>query len=926
MAEVARFALLGIGPGAIYALIALGVVLVYRGSGVVNFGAGALTSIAAIVYIEVKAPLGTPIACVLAVAAGAASAGAFQVLVMTPMKRASPLARIIATLAFLLAVQSAGDQKFGDLPRSVASFLPQTNIKLGGNFSIGEEQLIIAALSLVLTGVLWLAYRRSRFGMATSGIAENANLMSTLGWSADRLAAANWAIGGALAGVGGVLLVQVIGFDPTNFGLVVVPALAVALVGGFRSFPLTFAGGVGIGMLQSYADYLYAKHPNGIWHVPTIGLSDGIPFLVIMVLLVVRGRSLPLRSHLADILPRVGSPKLGVGWISALVLVSAGSVFLFSTAWSSALSYSACLALITLSSVVVTGYCGQISLAQVTIAGIGALISTRFAAALGLPFLVCLLLGILLTIPVGLVVALPAVRARGVNLAVATLGFAVILNSVVLSNPQYTGGAVTGTQVSDPTLFGFDIQSAKHPRDWALFCLLLAVCGALVVRNLRAGWTGMRLIAVRDNERAAASLGVSVVRTKLYAFGVAAALAACGGVLLGFTSSQVDFTQYTELQSIGLVVVTVLGGIGLVAGGLVAGVIAAGGLLQYLLSHIWASGGWFEVITATMTVGVVVAHPNGIVDDISRLLSSFVQRIRHFSSRAGSGTERSSAAAAGTPGEVRLREQRSGKALELRDISVRFGATEILRNVSLEVRPGEVVGLIGPNGAGKTTLIDVATGFLPHYGGSVWLGGQRLDSRDAAGRARAGLSRSFQSLELFDDLSVSENLRVFSQTGGFARELKELFVRSATGLSLAAETAVAEFGLAPDLESYPAALSSAKRRTVAIARAVATAPAVLLLDEPGAGLDDVASRELGHLIRRLADDWGIAVLLVEHNVGMVMRVCDRIAALNFGEKIADDSADIVRHDPKVVESYLGDTDIDGADPDALVQVPTRTEP
>jgi len=226
------------------------------------------------------------------------------------------------------------------------------------------------------------------------------------------------------------------------------------------------------------------------------------------------------------------------------------------------------------------------------------------------------------------------------------------------------------------------------------------------------------------------------------------------------------------------------------------------------------------------------------------------------------------------------------------------------------VSPGKVVGVIGPNGAGKTTLIDSIGGLNRHYTGSVTLDGQSLDGDPPYRRAQRGVLRSFQGIELFDDLTVEENLLVASDRESWWKHLTDLVRPGKPKLSGATLAAVEEFGLADYLERLPEELPYGKRRLTSVAQALAGGGGVLLLDEPAAGLDRRESQELGVVVRRLADDWGLAILLVEHDVDLVMSICEEIVVLNFGEQIAKGPADQVRNDPAVRTAYLGETERD----------------
>ena len=230
-------------------------------------------------------------------------------------------------------------------------------------------------------------------------------------------------------------------------------------------------------------------------------------------------------------------------------------------------------------------------------------------------------------------------------------------------------------------------------------------------------------------------------------------------------------------------------------------------------------------------------------------------------------------------------------------------------DVSLEVHPGEVVGLIGPNGAGKTTLIDAVTGFVPVSGGSISLDDRRIDRLNATQRARLGLRRSFQSLELFEDISVEENIRAGSdQRASRLSWVTDLFWPGHHDLPPTAVAAVREFELEPHLDQTPEELPYGRRRLVGIARTVASGPSVVLLDEPAAGLDENESAELARLIRRLADERNMGVLLVEHDVSLVMSTCDRVVVIDFGRVIASGTPAEIRGDQAVRDAYLGHAD------------------
>jgi sulfate-transporting ATPase len=245
--------------------------------------------------------------------------------------------------------------------------------------------------------------------------------------------------------------------------------------------------------------------------------------------------------------------------------------------------------------------------------------------------------------------------------------------------------------------------------------------------------------------------------------------------------------------------------------------------------------------------------------------------------------------------------------LEAKDITVRYGGVTAVDHLSLTVTPGKVTGLIGPNGAGKTSAIDAITGFTTTQVGRVLLDGVDLARAGPVERARAGVSRSFQSLALFEDATVLDNLRAASDPHDRVSYLRDLVYPVSPPLPGEVVAAIDELRLRDVLNRHVQELPYGQRRLLSIARALATRPSVLLLDEPAAGLDEIERAEVARVVRRLADDWGLAVLLVEHDLELVMAVCDHVVVLDFGRKISEGSPEQVRRDPAAVAAYLGET-------------------
>ena len=907
--EIIQFALLGLATGAIYALLSQGLVLIYRGSGLLNFAQGAMAMFGAFAYYQLTARLGLPEAVSIPVAlvACAVLGALIHLGILRTMRRASALSRVIATLGVVLVLQSAAFLIYGQNPLQVPSVVPSGTVHLfSSSLAIGQDRIWIFGICLLLSAALYLLYRLTPFGRVTTAVAENELAAAAFGLSPDVVAAVNWAIGSALAGLAGILIAPIIYLEPTSLVLLVIPAMAAALIGGFSSFPVTLVTALVLGVAQSEIER-YVSQP---------GWATAASFLAVIGVLIVRGRGLPLRSFVLDRLPTVGTGRVRPLVVLVLWGLAAWFAMTSSADWSTALVTTFGSAIVCLSVVLLTGYAGQLSLAQFVLAGIGALVAAKFAVHL--QFVPSLVIGTLITVVVGGLVGLPALRTRGITLAVATLGLGAALVAVILLNPSYTGG-VSGIFVKSPTLFGWSLDPFAHPDRYALVTITVFALLGLMVANLRRGQTGRRLLAVRSNERAAASLGVHVAWVKSYAFMAASGIAAIGGIMLAFIQPSVQLSGFDVFTSVLIVAATVTGGVGYVPGALLGSLMIAGGVLTKIF-HNWSSvNEYLPLIGGVLLVLTLMFGANGLFElnrelaakALAPLLAKLTPRLAKLApllAKLAPRLARAPRLRRRPPAQADLRPASVSKvkprALAVQDVSVSFGGVHAVRGVSLDVRPGEVHGLIGPNGAGKTTLIDAITGFV-RASGAVRLGGADISRWPARRRAAAGLSRSFQSLELFTDLTIRENLAVAGDRGAARRYLTDLVHPGRIRLTDAALEALHQFELEGLIDQRPSEVSFGRRKTVAIARSIASAPSVLLLDEPAAGLDDHEADELAALIRGLADSWGIAVLLVEHKVDLIMSISDRVTVLDSGSVLASGTPGEIRSNSAVIDAYLG---------------------
>lgn len=631
------FLVLGLGAGAVYAAIGLGLVLVHRASGVVNFAHGAMAMYVAYVYVELResgdlllpvvgiphrVPISTDVSVPVAVAVSTVVAAllglVIHTLVFRPLRGAPVLAKVAASVGLMVALQAVVFLHFGGRNRSVGPVLSARPVSLVG-LTFPRDRFSLVALVVGTSLALWALYRFTRFGLATRAAAENEAAASLLGYSPDRLAALNWVLASVLAGLFGILVAPITALNPATYTLLVVPALAAALVGRLSSFGVTAATALGLGMVQS----VLVKVQSEVAWLPRLGLREGLPLLVIVVVMVVRGRAIPSRSEVRRGRPPAAHRSTAPLWASAVPVVAASlALVALPGDYRLALITSMTGAIVCLSLVVLTGFVGQISLAQMAFAGVAGFALSRLADGLGLPFLLAAPLAVSVAALAGLAVSIPALRVRGVDLAVVTLAAAVAIEEMIFKNPGFTGG-VAGARVPPPTVFGWSLAIAEggsFPRPVFGFLVLAVLTGvALAVRRLRLGRLGRRMLAVRANERAAEACGVGVTGTKLVAFTISAAIAGTAGTLLGYQQGQLSFESFGVFVSLSLLALAYLGGIGTISGALLGGALVTSGLVFTLLDSGGGLGRYHLLLSGVAVVVTAVVFPDGLVGAGERL-------------------------------------------------------------------------------------------------------------------------------------------------------------------------------------------------------------------------------------------------------------------------------------------------------------------
>lgn len=633
--QVILQAILGLGAGSLIAGIAIGVVLTYRGSGIINLATGAIAMLAGYAYWSLRTgtyggEVATAPALVITFLFLVGLGLVIELAVFRPLRTAAPLAKLAASLGVLLVAQAAVSLAWGIGTKPQPSVLPSgptdTVTVFGQNVPI--DRFILPGIIVAATLVLSLLYRLTRFGLATRAAAENEVGAMLLGLSPDRLALANTLLGTIVAGGLGVLAASITQLDPTALPLQVVPALTAALFARFTSFWIACLAGLAIGALESIIYYLSIQSwfptDNG---VAMPGVQPLLVFVLMVVAMFVRGTSLPSRGELVEQrLPF--APRAQRLWQSALLGTAAAVVALIVLPYDfrQALILSFLAMIMCLSVVVITGYVGQISIVQLALAGISGFILSHLAQDHGVGFPEGMLIGALGATVVGLVVAVSALRVRGVSLAVVTLAAAVAIEQFVFLNSTW-GGGTSSSPVPEPRL-GIDLGpygpfrglDGKIPSPvFGFFVVGVAVVLGLLVAGLRRSILGQRMLAVRSNERAAAAAGINVRNVKLAAFAISSFIAGISGALYGYNFSSVTVTRFSALTALSLIALAYVGGITMVTGAFIAGLISVEAFFPYALEKWFGiSGNWALLFAGVTLIVTLIQNPDGVAGALYR--------------------------------------------------------------------------------------------------------------------------------------------------------------------------------------------------------------------------------------------------------------------------------------------------------------------
>lgn len=643
MSTYVQFIVLGLGLGAVYIGLTTGLVLVYRATGIINFAQGAMAMWGVYVFAQLRIdgtlvlPIGRialgakpllPVAALVGIAMSVLLGILAHYLVFRPVRHAPVLAQVVVSVALMLTLQALVIIRFGPNNIVVESIVPQGTVNLFG-VEVSSRELVMTAVMVVLAALVWAYLRFTRAGVATRAASENERGAILMGFAPDRLAGVAMVLASAVATVGVLLGASLTGLNPANYTLLVVPALAVLLIAKMESIGVVVAASLVLGAFQSVVNLLVSKPWWPTW--AQSGVDQVIPFILVMGILFVFGRRLPSRGTLQTIrLPDVHVPRIRP--VPAVVLVGVAVLVLALTqdTYRFGATYSIVLMLVALSYVVVTGYLGQISLAQTSFAGAAGFTLSKVTTGWNMPFPLAVLFCSLVAALLGMIVALPAFRIRGAQLAIVTIAAALAIERFVFNNYALT--PPEGNPIADPTLFGLNVavrQGSELSRmAFSLTVLAIAVLVVLAFVRLASGATGRMFLAVRANERAAASVGIDVRVAKIIGFGLSAFIAGVAGCLIGYSAGQLSAESFTVFVGLQILAVAYLGGITSFGGAVVAGVIGPLGIVYVVLHEVFDMGDYYALVSGIALIATAILNPVGIAGETRRQLAWLRGRFR----------------------------------------------------------------------------------------------------------------------------------------------------------------------------------------------------------------------------------------------------------------------------------------------------------
>lgn len=942
---------LGIITGLTYAALAAGFVLIYRSTGVLNFAHGEMGffGLAIFVMMIVNYRLSWWVAFVLAIAATAVIGMAVELIVVRRLFESPRLVLLIATIGVgqILTLARVGwipdITAGGNIPTAFEmTWEPTQHLRLQA------RELTVLAVVPALIVLLGIFMTKTRFGLAVRASSSNPDTARVYGTSPRRVSTIVWTIAGGFAAATAILTAPLQGFqaatvDDTGNLLVeelLLKVLVVSLLAKMRSLPGVIWAGLAVGVVEKLVRNNVASTDQSI-----VNLWFFVAVLVLVLWFVRSGKQelgWSLSPTLKPIPQRLRSiwwvrNLNGIGFVVLFGLLALVPIFVTKSspilAWSNILLF----AMVALSLTVLTGWAGQLSLGQFAFVGVGGLATLAFTEghdipiplnlfdlSIDVPWGIAVILATALGVLVAVLVGLPALRVRGLFLAVTTLAFAVMAGTWLFRQDFFSGGTTSPRPPDRPAVFGVDVGESR--RTLYLVCLVTLILMAWIVTRIRATGIGRSFIAVRDNEDMAAASTVSPGGSKLIAFAVAGGMAALAGALFVIVQPSLSpGTQFAPANSLRVIVIAIVGGLGSVAGPVLGSLWILGieRLVPDQLRDLQ------QLLTSNIGLLVLLMYfPGGLLQILYWIRDSLLGVADRRLSARQAAEDAAAAADSGGPTDadgitpslvpastrsLAAHPTTDGPMLLARGITVRFGGNVAVSDVNFEVHQGELVGLIGTNGAGKSTLLNAIGGFVPSRG-TVKVLGNDVSDHGAVARHSLGLGRGFQAARLYPGLTVREALMVALEARQHSRLVPSMLALPPSGnhertKRTSADEIIDYLGLGRYADALIEALSTGTRRIVELGSLLAVDARVLLLDEPTGGVAQREAEAFGPLIKHIQAELNASVVVIEHDMALVMSISDRVYCLESGAVIANGPPEQVRNDPLVIASYLGTNEV-----------------
>ncbi|HUR52434.1 MAG TPA: ATP-binding cassette domain-containing protein [Mycobacteriales bacterium] len=896
--------------GLLYGLVGVGIVLVHRATGVINFAQAAMGSLPALAALLLVAGRGWPYwAGVLVMLVGSVLVGLLvEVLFLRRFAHKPRLVVTVATIgvSYLLTFLESKEPDLltGSALAPVSFPTPFSGFRFdaGGLLVNGDYVAVLVVSVAVLVGLATLL-RVSRLGMAVRACAENADRAALLGIPVARVTTVVWVLATVLAGVAAFLRGPVVGL-PVGTGVspsVLLYGLAAAVVARMQSLPVALAAGCALGVMEQASVYGTTK--------PDLAVALVLPVVLLALLLrpsrasrafdtgVSSFRALPEARPVPRELVHLTEVRV-VRWGAWLLIagLALGGPFLVGRAHADTASFLVICATVAVSMVVLSGWAGQVSLGQFALVGIGAAVAGALATRLDADFFVTLVAAGAAGAVAALLIGIPALRMQGLYLAVVTLAFAATVRTFALSR-DYFGDLLPAAdaRISRPVLW--DRVDTSSGTAYYYVCLAGLVLAVLVARGLRRSRSGRLFLGVRDNVRAAQSYGVSPTATRLAAFAVSGFIAALAGALFAYQQGSLDPQSFSLELSIEAFVFTVVGGLAGV-GPAVAGAVVFEGLkylrpVQHLLGDTDVATFIDTFFVHSSPLFVLTFAPGGLGELFQRARDRWLRAVarRHDVVvpwlTEDRSTEQLSRAVPSAPPPA-------DAVLVCRGVDAGYDGVQVLFGVDLEVRRGEVLALLGTNGAGKSTLLRVVSGLLPATAGQVLLDGEDVTGLDPVALARRGVVQVPGGRGIFPTLTVREHLVL---AGWLLEEGPDLEARREELLDGFPRLRERHDQLAGNL-------SGGEQQQLALAMALLSRPRLLVVDELSLGLAPAVVDQLLEVLRGINAD-GTAVLLVEQSVNVALTVADRAYFLEKGEvRFEGPTAELLERDDVARSVFL----------------------